>query len=172
MLLVKLSNIADTGTINNNRKIVDNIYLDTWASGIYNFTEEQYNTLYNIATLTPYAGGNAVYTARVMLNLDPTDLNLEYAKPPVHNQAIVTENTVKVYPNPANKQFTVEFNNVINYAIIEVYGMIGNLVLTDNMQGIYIKNIDVSKLNDGIYFYKINIDGTNVSTGKLTILNK
>ena len=116
--------------------------------------------------------GNAVYTARVMLNLDPTSLNLEYAKPPVHNQPIVTENTVKVYPNPAHKQFTIEFKDVVNNALIEVYSSIGNLVLTDNMQGVYIKNIDVSNLNDGFYFYKITINGTKFSSGKLTILNK
>ena len=48
----------------------------------------------------------------------------------------------------------------------------GNLVLTDNMQGVYIKNIDVSKLNDGLYFYKISMNGTNISSGKITILNK
>ena len=118
--------------------------------------------------------GKGVYGARVMLNLDPIDLNLEYAKPPVHNQAIVTEYTVKVYPNPAIHQFTIEFKDIINSnALIEVYGCMGNLVLTDVMQqGIYIKNIDVSKLIDGLYFYKINMNGTNVSSGKITILNK
>ncbi|MEI6821385.1 MAG: T9SS type A sorting domain-containing protein [Bacteroidota bacterium] len=167
-----LEQVVGDDFINSNRKIVDNIYLDTWASGIYDFTDDQYNTLYAIATLTPYAGGNAVYTARVMLNLDPTDLNLEYAKPPVHNQPIITENTVKVYPNPAHKQFTIEFKDVINNALIEVYGSMGNLVLTDNMKGVYIKNIDVSNLIDGFYFYKITINGTKFSSGKLTILNK
>ncbi|MEI6823300.1 MAG: T9SS type A sorting domain-containing protein [Bacteroidota bacterium] len=174
MVLAKqmLEQVVGDDFINNNRKIVDNIYLDTWASGIYNFTDDQYNTLYDIATLTPYAGGNAVYTARVMLNLDPTDLNMEYAKPPAHNQPIVTENTVKVYPNPAHKQFTIEFKDVINNALIEVYSSMGNLVFTDNMKGVYIKNIDVSNLNDGFYFYKITINGTKFSSGKLTILKK
>ncbi len=168
-----LSQVIGDDVINNNRKIVDNIYLDTWASNIYDFTDDQYNTLYSIASLTPYAGGDAVYTARVMLHLDPSELNLLYTKPPVHNQQNITENTVKVYPNPANKQFTIEFKDVISgNAIVEVYGIMGNLVLTDNLQGVYIKNIDVSKLNDGLYFYKISMNGTNVSTGKLTILNK
>ena len=108
-----------------------------------------------------------------MLNIDPVDVGLEFALPPNVKPNLAKENKAKVYPNPANKQFTVEFDDVINStAVIEIYGIIGNLILTDKMQGVYIKNIDVSKLNDGFYFYKIIINGINVSSGKLTILNK
>ena len=118
--------------------------------------------------------GNAVYTARVMLNIDPTDFGLDYAKPPNTKPQPTTENTVKVYPNPANTQFTIQFKDVINSnAIIELYGSMGNMVHIDYMQkGTYIKNIDVSKLNSGLYFYNISINGAIVSSGKLTILNK
>ena len=90
------------------------------------------------------------------------------------NVKSIKENKVKVYPNPAKDQFTIEFKNVIdNNAIIEIYGTMGNLILTDVMQqGVNIKNIDVHTLNEGLYFYKISLNGNNVSSGKLTILNK
>ena len=80
---------------------------------------------------------------------------------------------IKIYPNPANTQFTIAFKDVMNSnAIVELYGSMGNLVLTDYMQkDTYIKNIDVSKLNSGLYFYNISINGAKVSSGKLTILN-
>jgi len=127
-----------------------------------------------MAYLDPNTNGDAVYTARVMLNIDPTDFGLYYAKHPTAKPQPTTENTVKVYPNPANTQFTIEFKDVISSnAVVELYGSIGNLVLTDYMQkGTNIKNIDVSKLNSGLYFYNISINGTKVSSGKLTILNK
>ena len=78
---------------------------------------------------------------------------------------------VHVYPNPAKKQFTIEFNDVINSnAIINIYNSIGNLVLTDIMQqGIYIKNINISMLNNGLYFYRVILNSNNISSGKLII---
>jgi len=126
-----------------------------------------------MAYLDPNTNGDAVYTARVMLNIDPTDIGLDYAKHPTIKPQPTTENTVKVYPNPANTQFTIAFKDVINSnAIVELYGSMGNMVLIDYMQkGTYIKNIDVSKLNSGLYFYNISINGAKVSSGKLTIIN-
>ncbi len=170
----KLSQIADINTINHNRIIVDNIYLNTWAQDIYDLTDDQTSTLFEIAIQAPYAAGDAVYTARVMLNINPADFALDYVKPPHKVPQVLKENTVKVYPNPAKMQFTLEFNDVISSnANIQIYGIMGNLVLNDYMpQGNYTKNIDVSKLKSGFYFYRIIINGTIVSSGKITILNK
>jgi hypothetical protein len=170
----KLSQIADDNTINTNRKIVDNIYIDSWANGICDFTQTQENALTAVANLPAYAGGDAVYTARVMLNIDPMDIGVDYAKPPQSKKQIAKENPVKVFPNPATDQLSIQFTDIIsNDAIIEIYGNMGNLVLCETMHaGNFIKVIDISKLNAGLYFYNINLNGTKVSSGKLTILNK
>ncbi len=170
----KLEQIADDNTINSNRRIVDNIYIDTWANGIYDFSLEQENALLAVANLAAYAGGDAVYTARVLLNIDPMDIGVDYAIAPGILPQTTKVNLVKVFPNPASKQITIEFIDVIkNDAIITVYGNMGNLVLRETMQqNNYTKNIDVSQLNQGLYFYNITINGTKVSSGKLTILNK
>ena len=170
----KLSQIADDSSINTNRRIVDNIYIDSWASGIYDFTQAQENALSAVANLPAYAGGDAVYTARVMLNIDPMDIGVDYAKPPQNKPQIAKENPVKVFPNPASSQLTIAFSDIIsNDAVIEIYGNMGNLVLSETMHaGNYTKAIDVSKLNSGLYFYNISLNGTKVTSGKLTILNK
>jgi len=130
--------------------------------------------LYDIAYLDPNTNGDAVYTARVMLNIDPDAADLKSAIFIQKPNKEVKPNTVRVYPNPAHNQFTIKFNDVISSnAIIELYGSMGNLVLIDNMkQGTYIKNIDVSKLNAGIYFYRIITNEIKIATGKLIILNK
>ena len=67
----ELNMIADTNAVNHNRIIVGNIYLNTWAQNNYELTKEQSGVLYDIAYLDPNANGDAVYTARVMLNIDP-----------------------------------------------------------------------------------------------------
>jgi len=169
----KLEQIADDNTINTNRKIVDNIYIDSWASGIYDFTQAQESALSAVANLPAYAGGDAVYTARVMLNIDPMDIGVDYAKPPQNKPQIAKENPVKVFPNPASSQLTIAFNDIIsNDAVIEIYGNMGNLVLSETMHaGNYTKALDISKLNAGLYFYNISLNGTKVTSGKLTILN-
>ncbi len=170
----ELSLIVDSTRIDKNRITVGTIYLNTWAQGNYTLTDDQISILYDIANYDPATNGDAVYTARVMLNINPDNRDLKFTLAPNVHQKQLKENTVKVYPNPAKKQFTIEFkDNNSNNAIIDIYNSIGNLVLTDNIQqGIYIKNINVGMLNDGLYFYRIIIDGTNVASGKLIIFNK
>ena len=81
--------------------------------------------------------GDAVYTARVMLNLDPTDLNMEYAKPPVHNQPIITENTVKVYPNPANDRLYIALDGAIDgIANVDFYDLSGKLIYNTTINAV------------------------------------
>jgi len=170
----KLEQIADDYTINTNRRIVDRIYINTWANGIYDFTLEQENALLSVANLAAYAGGDAVYTARVMLNIDPMDIGVDYTKPPQNKPQIAKENPVRVFPNPATNQINIQFTDIINNdAVIEIYGSMGNQVLSECMlAGNYIKFVDVSKLNAGLYYYSILLNGNKVSTGKLTIIKK
>ena len=172
---IELNMIADTNAINHNRILVGTIYLNTWAHNNYDLTKDQSGILYDIAYLDPNTNGDAVYTARVMLNIDPDDyINTKSALKLPPKPLSITENTVKVYPNPTRNQITIEFRDAISSnAIIEIYGNIGNIVFKDYIQqGDYIKNIDVSKLNAGIYFYRIITNETKIATGKLIILNK
>ena len=169
----ELNMIADTNTINHNRITVGNIYLSTWAQDNSMLGYEQIRTLEVIAYSDPLANGDAVYTARVMLNIDP-DIDDSKSTIFIQQPKDVKPNTVRVYPNPTNTNITIEFKDVISSnAIVEIFGSMGNLVLKDYIQqGNYIKNMNVSKLNAGLYFYRITINGTKVSSDKLIILNK
>lgn len=171
----KLAQIADDNSINTNRKIVDGIYLDTWAQDNFDLNDEQVSTLRSIALLTPYAGGDAVYTARVMLNIDPDEIRgLDYVKPPVHFPVQAKEITASVFPNPAKDRINILFNDAITAdAMIEIYGNIGNKILTEHIQqGSVTKTIDVSKMRAGLYFYNITINGRKITSSKITIVNK
>jgi len=172
--LSKLQQIVSEDQININRLAVDAVYLNTWRQGKYSFNIEQENILQQIAYLTPYSGGDAVYTARVMLNIDPDDFGLDFVKPPYTQSQTIRGVTAKVYPNPANKQITIQFSEVVvEDAHIRIYNSIGSLVYNDYItKSNFEKNIDVRELKSGLYFYNIEINGEKVTSGKITILNK
>jgi hypothetical protein len=172
--LEKLGQIAGEDQINLNRRMVDGVYFNTWAQSYYNFTSDQENILKQIAYLTPYSGGDAVYTARALLNIDPDDLGLDFFKPNAEQPMAIKENKAKVFPNPAREQITIQFDDIINSdAEIEIYGNLGNLILKETLlQGNYTKTIDISKLKSGLYFYNVSLNTNKVTSGKITILSK
>ena len=61
-------------------KEVYGIWLNTWAKDVFEFTEAEQNTLLSYALLTPYYGGEAVYLARIMMDLDIDDFGIEYRR--------------------------------------------------------------------------------------------
>ena len=70
----------------------------------------------------------------------------------IHN---ITENNISIYPNPANDRLYIEAEGEINDVVIyDVYGRVQNLRISES-QNLRI-SINVSELNAGIYFVKIN----------------
>ena len=170
----ELSLIADTNDVNHNRIIVDNIYLNTWAQNNYQLTDEQVRTLTEIAYLDPNANGDAVYTARVMLNIDPDNEDYDNKALQQYPKPEVKPNGVHVYPNPAKESVTIAFDcPIAGEGIVEFWGIMGNKLLSSTIPQASVKQtINVSSLVSGIYFYVIKVNGDKFSSGKLIILNK
>jgi hypothetical protein len=70
----------------------------------------------------------------------------------------------RVYPNPANNFLTVEVNNRSN---VELINSLGQIVATKTVESK--ENLDVSHLNDGVYFAKITNENGMVKTEKVII---
>lgn len=70
------------------------------------------------------------------------------------SQSNEMDQDIRLFPNPANNSFNIEFNNV-NILKVEVYSIIGikELELTDNYRA-----INISALSRGIYMVKIYTD--------------
>ena len=168
----ELNLIADTNTINHNRIIVDNIYLNTWALNNYELTDLQNRVLTDIAYLDPYTNGDAVYTARVMMNINPDNADVKSALIPPKQE--VKPNTVHVYPNPAKETVTIAFDQPIsNDGVIEIWSIVGNKLLSSTISKSALQqNVNISSLTSGIYFYVIKVNGDKFASGKLIILNK
>ena len=170
----ELNLITDTNDVNHNRIIVGSIYLNTWASGNYELTKDQSGTLYDIAYSDPYTNGDGVYTARVMLNIDPDDSNLVYRMALQLPKQVVKSNSVHVYPNPAKEMITIAFDEPIsNDGIIEIWSIMGKKLLATTIpKATKQQKVNISSLTSGIYFYVIKVNNNKLTSDKLIILNK
>ncbi len=82
---------------------------------------------------------------------------------------------LKVYPNPATDQLTLEVELVTAETIvINIYDSVGKGFYFGEVSfeaGSNIMNLDISHLTDGLYYIKLNSRATNISGRKLLITN-
>jgi hypothetical protein len=137
------------------------------------YTEMQQQTLEAIAMLTPYIGGDAVYSARVMLGINPNSHQLPYRKGHFNNTAFSksADNTVLVYANPAKSVLTVEFLHTLESVdVFILYDIGGRKVLEQTLNpGMLTFYVNVSGLDNGVYFFNLKQD--NKAKGKIIVNN-
>ena len=78
------------------------------------------------------------------------------------------------YPNPFNPSTTIEFQvNIDSFVILNVFNILGEkvaeLVNRQLDSGKYKVNFYASDLHSGIYFYKLSIDGGNITKRMILI---
>jgi len=109
--------------------------------------------LLDIAYMDPIEGGEAVYTAQVLLGVQYVPVY-----PDVNNRSMLIqleENTLKVYPNPVSEELTIECAYSSEF-LLQVYSVDGKLILTQNIADDNILHtLDVSRLEKGMYRLKI-----------------
>ncbi len=170
---VKTASMLDQKQIDYFRKLVNGIYLETYAIGIYDLSAEQIEQLLPIATnYTPWEGGDAVYIARLMLNLDENSINADYAKSPQKQLPNATALTAKLYPNPAKDEVMIEFNYAIKGSgVIEIYGFEGNIVQSSQLSAnTNFIALSIKSLQNGVYFYRIIAQNEIITKDKLIII--
>jgi len=75
------------------------------------------------------------------------------------------------YPNPVKDAFYLDYNfSEANTARVEVINVIGSVVKVQNIQDLNGKTrIDISNLNNGVYFYRLIVDGKKYVSKKLIV---
>lgn len=152
-------------------KNVNEIWLNTWAQNIREFTAMQRETLLSYALLTPHYGGEAVYMARIMLDIDIDDYGIDYrTEAQNENEALsqVENSCWKVYTN--NSYIYIQAAE--NASAIEVYDIMGRSVYsqTQEMPESEISNFNLSPLTTGTYVYQIfNKNEQRVHQGRIYI---
>jgi hypothetical protein len=138
-------------------------YEDTIA-----YNENQRQQLFTIAYQYPGIGGEAVYRARAILNLDLDDTQLNYRL----GLDEYKSTTINVYPNPSTGNF--QFQYVLSedeIATIEVYDMLGKIVYTKSLtatnstHSIILKNCE-----NGLYNLRLASSNGSVYSNLLSLI--
>ena len=96
-------------------------------------------------------------------------LNIDYiqVKPNITGiSGISTDDNLKIYPNPASTQITIE--NIDPKAFISICSIDGKVLYKQQTINFSTATIDISNLKSGIYFVKV-VDGISTLTKKIVI---
>lgn len=81
----------------------------------------------------------------------------------LNTESFLTAGDVQLYPNPTNDKITLNFNKGTE-ADFSVFDLLGKLVIyQSNVLISQSHTIDVSKLNNGVYFVRINSDAGTIT---------
>ncbi len=93
-----------------------------------------------------------------------------------NGESIVDFNSVDVfsnaYPNPVNNTVSFDYNMPfnVNSASVAIYNMMGQEVVRQNLNlGGSRADINVSELNEGVYFYSLIVNNQTVKTNKFVV---
>ena len=94
---------------------------------------QMFNAFWDLGTITNFTPANCA-----VLSLDE-----------------VAETSFKVYPNPVVDELTVAVGNFSDNLDVVIYNTLGSLVLSKNSVTSNNNKIDISQLNEGVYFLSI-----------------
>lgn len=154
------------------QKIVNKIFLSTWARGIFEFTPADSATLQTIADYYVEDCGLAVYDARVMLRYDKDDFP-DFSHSMIYLEGTVSNNDVLgiMYPNPANTIAYYEIELAENESgFIQLFDLLGNIMTVQKLNaGVNKTEFDLSGFANGVYIYRVTLNGEFKVSDKLVI---
>lgn len=144
------SGIIPGNIIEVNEQFVNEMYLTYYLNDTIPPVNEL-QTLENIALLTPWVGGEAVYTARILLGIDPDNHGIAY-RLQKDSTASTKIDKVLLYPNPTNSNITIQFTNKIEGNIdIKVIDILGKIFVEENYQAKNTISVNLGNLKSGVY---------------------
>ncbi|MBK8845848.1 MAG: T9SS type A sorting domain-containing protein [Bacteroidetes bacterium] len=150
-----------------NAKAVNDIYINTWAVGIFIFNQEHIDALTQIASENPLSGGEAVYTARVILGWDLVDFtnsNLRQLK----LETMHENKSFHVFPNPAQNKLYINCKIKSDEpGAIEIIDISSKTKFKFNLKEY--NEIDISNFSNGIYVARLYIDGKYIAFEKVLV---
>lgn len=167
-----LNNSIITGTeLIGNRQVVNDIYLNTVANGVFEYSPADSATLYAIAIKSALLGGDGVYRARVMLDMMVFDTNGVGMRTRPQNQA-TSYPAGRVYPNPNTGTMQLDYTLAEKETgELVMYDLSGKKIRTYYLsEGQNTLQINEEGLVDGVYMYAIFINGEMKLTDKVVII--
>jgi len=166
------NSLMDTSTWDKTSKQVSRIYLDSWCQGQFNFASQDRDSLWSIAHASPYERGNAVFSARVLLGLDPDQVPLPHSQS-VGFEPQIGKSTV-FYPNPAKDYicFRIEEGQSGNDVLAEVQllDIVGRPIYQTRVLLIEGENcVSAPQGKSGIYIIRLTSTSGLNESGKIII---
>ena len=168
--------IYTSETIEENEKVVNEIYLSELGQDRLQFSQDAIDQLEVIAYQCPLAGGNAVYRARAILSLISDnyvydDINLCLQAGIILRQT-PKKPTARLYPNPANNSVSLVYEMPKgSTAELQLFNSVGMLQLKNTLSSEMTQmSFSTEQLTPGVYQYRVNFDGDFQLNGKLVII--
>ena len=176
------SSLAPANNIENWQKEVNAAYLTYIDSGFV-FTASNLSILKQIAALCPFTDGTAVWQARALLaGVDSTIyLNpCEIAIPPnantgsriahTENEGVIWQDAkTSIYPNPNTGSFIVNYTGAAKQLTVEVYSLLGSLVLSKQLSVENTASLQVENVEVGVYMVKLITDNVTIKTERVIV---
>lgn len=127
----------------------------TWVEGIGNVE----GLLYDMYTKTiglDFLGMNRCYEHNGILLYHnyPQNIN-DCSTPALSLNTIEEDNSINIYPNPANKEVNISSENIINS--IEIFNSLGQRIYQEKPKSKE-KTIDIDSFTKGVYIIAVNAD--------------
>jgi hypothetical protein len=150
--------IKTVQNIKDSMSVMGNPVVTNTVSTIYNFMDPAYKhplfqVIYNVVTVM----GNST-SMKMVRTYDPNSNGVN---------ELSNNNNFSVYPNPANKLITVNYNNALPTEI-EISDITGKVALQNLLNSSGTETFDISGLNKGLYFISLK-NGNETSTKKLIV---
>lgn len=138
-----------------NQQFVDYLYLNYYIKDSLP-TESELQMLNYIALLTPWLGGQSVYSARVLLGIDPDRHGIAYRLQKDASTPLSTSK-VKLYPNPTYGDVTIEFDQVPQTTIfVQVNDLTGKTLVIKKVSPKKSLVLELKELKTGTYLIKVS----------------
>ena len=161
----------DPNVIEENYAIVYEIYLRTVTEDIFVYEPEDLSALYDVAIQLPYTGGDAVYTARIMLGFDPDeyDVSYRYSKP---QPTMKNSGKIKVFPNPVVDKLTIMMSDCSEgeYVTLQLLDYTGKILISEQklmLDGQV--NLNLQSIKNGLYLLKVSRSNVGSESVKIVV---
>lgn len=181
-IIAKNNGINAIEIFEENRKIINDIYLNSIAIGIFQYDSQQLDLLKSIASQCPLSGGNAVFMARGLLkrvqniNFNDKELCQETASQKNNYSSKIKiddsdANIITAFPNPSTGQLNLALSKAYDVDLnLTIYNLTGKKLRDLKLvSGKKSYSLDLSSFQSGIYFYECLVNGKKM-TGKIILI--
>jgi len=159
-----------------NEAMVNNVYLETVASGRYELSAEQIYDLQQIVIQCPYTGGPSVYKARSLYLLSDETADWDDDAICISNgvqpRKALPESQFALFPNPTTGKLTLKYRlGEEEKGLLNVYNTLGVLVFSAPLNNEEKQiDMDLTMLKPAMYHYKIMVNDIQFKQGMVALI--